>query len=176
MRGIVEQIGEEVRHLALALRPISLDEQGLLATLNNYIADWSKQAQVAVDLHSRGLGKLRLPPQIETAIYRIVQEALTNVLRHAQARSVSLILERRADHVQVVVEDDGRGFDVEALLGSPNVELRLGLLGMQERAAMVGGQLTIESSNGRGTSLFLRVPYTLEWTGGAHDEAADPPR
>jgi signal transduction histidine kinase len=169
VQGIVEHIGGEVRHLVLALRPISLDEQGLLATLKNYVADWSKQAQVAVDLHSRGLDRVRLPPRLETTIYRVVQEALSIVLRHAQAHSVSLILERRADYVQVVIEDDGRGFDVTATLGSPNVEQRLGLLGMQERAAMVGGQLTIESSTGRGTSVFLRLPYVQEGPAGSHD-------
>ncbi len=96
---------------------------------------------------------------METTLYRIVQEALANVARHAGARRVSLILERRLDQVSPIVEDDGRGFDVEATAANaPGAKRPLGLLGMQERAALVGGTLTIESAPGGGTAVFARIP------------------
>jgi two-component system CheB/CheR fusion protein len=168
LQSIAENLSREVHHLALELRPTALDDLGLLAALHNYVDDWSAQANVRVDLHSSGLDRARLPAQLETSIYRVVQEALTNVLRHAAARRVSLILERRSDQVQIVVEDDGCGFDAETLLNRTYAEQRLGLLGMQERAALVGGTLTIESSPGHGATIILRAPLPREAEGGRH--------
>ena len=107
-----------------------------------------------VDFHS-GLDGDRLPAPVETALYRVVQEALTNVLKHAGARRVNLVLQRSAGQVAAVVEDDGRGFDPESAPAAGN---RLGVLGMRERAALVGGSLTVESAAGRGTTIIVRVP------------------
>jgi anti-sigma regulatory factor (Ser/Thr protein kinase) len=107
---------------------------------------------------STGLDAQRLPPPIETALYRIVQEAFTNVLKHAQAKRISLILERRRDHVLVIVEDNGQGFDAEEVINAPHPERHLGLIGMRERAALVGGTLSIESAPGGGTTVFVRIP------------------
>src|SRR5206468_1427366 len=97
----------------------------------------------------------RLPPAVETALYRVTQEALTNVLRHAGAGRVSVVLQRPAGQVIVVVEDDGRGFDPES---APAAGPRLGLVGMRERLTLVGGSLTVESAPGRGTTLIAQVP------------------
>jgi signal transduction histidine kinase len=91
---------------------------------------------------------------VETTVYRVVQEALTNVVKHAAATRVSLVAERRANDLRVIIEDDGRGFDVRFT----NDARRLGLRGMRERAALVGGEVQIESSPGRGTTVFLTIP------------------
>jgi PAS domain S-box-containing protein len=155
---LANRIGQEVHRIALELRPTALDDWGLETALTNYAAAWSRRTRVPVQSRFVGTDRRRLPPPVETALYRTVQEALTNVLKHARAGRVSLIVERRPDHVLAIVEDDGRGFDVEAVMGAPDVGTRLGLLGMQERVALVGGTLEIESSPGGGTSLFVRIP------------------
>ena len=116
---------------------------------------------VPVDFHSRG-GKGRLAPELESTLYRISREALTNVFRHAAARRVSVLLERRFDHVLLIVEDDGKGFDAAALFGQPATGGKPGLLGMQERAALAGGSVEIESSPGGGTTVFARLPLAPE--------------
>jgi signal transduction histidine kinase len=115
-----------------------------------------------VDFHSSGFDDQRLPPPVETALYRVVQEALTNVLRHAHAQRVSVLLERHHDHVLAIVEDDGQGFDAEATMNAPDAQRRLGLLGMQERVALVEGTFEIESTPGGGATVFVRVPLTAE--------------
>jgi signal transduction histidine kinase len=99
---------------------------------------------------------------VETTLYRIAREALTNVFRHAGARRVSVLLERRASHVSLIVEDDGQGFDAIARLRVSATEGKLGLLGMQERATLAGGSVEIESSPGAGTTVFVRLPLTFE--------------
>jgi signal transduction histidine kinase len=150
-----------MRNFALELRPTSLDDLGLQTALANYVDEWSERYGIAVDFHSNGFIKQRLPPHIETALYRIVQEALTNVLKHAEAKRVSLIIEYRGNRVLAVLEDDGRGFNVEAALGAPVAERRLGLTGMRAHK-LVGGTLEIESSAGAGTTLVVRIltaPY-----------------
>jgi signal transduction histidine kinase len=105
-----------------------------------------------------------LPSEVETALYRIVQEALTNVVRHAQAKNVSVVLEKRAPVVRLIIEDDGQGFDVNSVLGSRRgnrpTNGKLGLYGMRERAALLGGTLTIESTPGVGTTIFVDAPLT----------------
>jgi signal transduction histidine kinase len=134
-----------------------LDDLGLLRTLSNYIEEWSIQAKVQVDFHNSGWTSERLPLPIETTLYRIAQEALTNILKHAHASRVSLIIEHRTEQITVIVEDDGKGFDVDAVPRYPGSK-RLGLLGMEERAALMGGELKVESSQGKGTTLFVRIP------------------
>jgi signal transduction histidine kinase len=101
-----------------------------------------------------------LPLAVETALYRLVQEALTNVLKHAQARSVSLIIERRANAISMIVEDDGVGFHVEAAMHRAPAAHRLELVGMDERVAQLGGTLTIEWASESGTSVFVRIPLS----------------
>lgn len=98
---------------------------------------------------------MRLPPELETALYRIVQEALTNVARHADAATTSILLEQRDGRVRAVIEDDGRGFDASRL----GADQRLGLYGIRERAELLGGTLVIETEPGRGTSLFVDIPF-----------------
>jgi len=157
-QAMAVQIGQEVRSLAVQLRPTVLDDLGLEVALSRYVEQWSAQAHVAVDLHASGLDGERLPLAVETTLYRLVQEALTNVLKHARASEVSVIVERHSDEARLIVEDDGVGFGAPLPPTSPDTLPSLGLLGMQERVALLNGTLTIESAPGSGTTIFARIP------------------
>ena len=153
LQSMTDRIGRDIHQLALELRPTALDDIGLHAALANYAEAWAELSGIDADLHVIGLDTHRLPPAVETALYRIVQEALTNILKHAGAERVSVVLQRSADLVSVVVEDDGKGFDAEAVS-----DQRLGILGMRERAVLVGGTLVVESGAGRGATIITRIP------------------
>ena len=154
LRAVTAQTLDEVHELALQLRPSVLDDLGLPAALERYVADWRRRYAIGVDLAVNGLTQ-RLPPEVETALYRVVQEALSNVARHAQAHTASVLLESRHGVVRAIIEDDGRGFDP---VTAGHAEQRLGLYGIRERAELLGGTLTIESQPGHGTSLFVEIP------------------
>lgn len=158
---ITNEFEKEAHHLARELRPVALDDLGLQTALPNYLAQWSERAKIAVDFHTTNLDQQRLLPEIEATLYRIVQEATTNVMKHSQARRVSIIVEGHANDIQLIIEDDGSGFEAERLLHQPNPQRCLGLIGMQERVAMVAGTLEIESAPGRGTTLFVRIPISV---------------
>lgn len=158
LRALASGTLEEIHDLALNLRPSILDDLGLEAALHRYIKEYSQKFGIEVDIHANGLDKLRLPPRIETAFYRIVQEALTNIVKHAQAQNVGVIIERRNNTLVLIIEDDGKGFDVQEVLQAPLQEKRLGLFGIEERVSLLGGDLTIESEIGFGTTLFINVP------------------
>ena len=158
LQVLTAQIAQEMHRLAWALRPPDLDNEGVETGLQNYVEEWSQRSGVTVDFHSSGFTSQRLPSHLETALYRIVQEAFTNILKHAQAQRISVLLERRRDYVLAIVEDDGRGFDLEALLSMRQGQGRLGVVGMQERAALVDGIVEIESTPGAGTTVFVRLP------------------
>ena len=155
LEDVAQRLDRDVDHLVWELRPTALDDLGLRAALANYIKDWSLRVHVSAELHTTGLLDDRLPSETETALYRIAQEALTNVAKHSQAKNVEVILERRADHVMLIVEDDGVGFDPGGTAGAAGQGF--GLLGMQERAALIGAALQIESSAGAGTTIFVRM-------------------
>jgi signal transduction histidine kinase len=150
VREQVVQTLHDVRRLAVELRPKALDDFGLVPALERLRDTFSGQTGMHVDLEAR-IGE-RLPADVETALYRIVQEALTNVVKHAQAGAVSIVLARKAGAVTALIEDDGRGF------GRDGTDEGLGLLGMGERLALLGGKLTIESSAGAGTTIVAEVP------------------
>jgi signal transduction histidine kinase len=151
LRDLVVTTLQDVRRLAVELRPKALDDFGLVSALERLVETFQEQTGIEVDLEPR-LGEDRLPSDVETTLYRITQEALTNVVKHAQAKRVSIVLTRRDGSVSAVIEDDGRGFTA----GSD--EDGLGLLGMRERIALVGGRLEVESSPGSGTTLSIEVP------------------
>ena len=155
LENVAQQLDQDVDHLVWELRPTALDDLGLRAALANYVQDWSIRAGVRADLHTTGLSADRLTSEIETTLYRIAQEALNNIAKHAQAENVDVILERRPDHVSLIIEDDGVGFD-QGNLGAPHQGF--GLLGMQERAALVGATVQIESAAGEGTTIIVRMP------------------
>ncbi len=152
---VAQRLDRDVDQLVWELRPTALDDLGLRAALANYINDWSRRAHVSAQLHTTGLLDDRLPSETETALYRIAQEALTNVAKHSQAKNVEVILERRADHVLLIIEDDGVGFDPGGAAGAAGQGF--GLLGMRERAGLIGATLQIESSVGAGTTIFVRM-------------------
>lgn len=158
LRCLAAGIGQDIHRAAADLRPAALDDFGLLPALAALAAEWRARHGMLVDVQAVGTVD-RLPPEIETAIFRAVQEALTNALKHARARTVSVLLERRTDGLRLIVEDDGDGFDPEA--APPDARPRLGLSGMRERLQMVGGALEVESAPGHGTTLFVTVPYRL---------------
>ena len=154
LAAVAQQLDRDVDHLVWELRPTALDDLGLRAALANYVQDWSRRVGVSAELHSSGLLDVRLASDTETTLYRIAQEALTNVAKHARATHVDVILERRADHVLLVIEDDGVGFDQ----GDGRAAGQgFGLLGMQERAALVGATLQIESAARKGTTILVRM-------------------
>lgn len=160
LQALTETIGREIHALAVQLRPTALDDLGLVRALTNYIEVWSERTGVKSELHTHGLSRGRLSREMEITLYRIVQEALTNVMKHAGATRVSVILNRHDHEVVAVVEDDGRGFEADAQ--KTGGRQGLGLLGMQERAALLDGRVTIESTPGHGTSVFVRIPVTKE--------------
>jgi signal transduction histidine kinase len=152
LRELVVATLQDVRRLAVELRPKALDDFGLVPALERLVETFSERTGIDVQLESQ-LGDERLPEEMETTLYRLVQESLTNVVKHAHARTVSILLVRRTDRVTAIVEDDGRGFDpAEARADG------LGLVGMRERAALVGGKLTVEAAAGAGTTIAVEVP------------------
>ena len=159
LKSLLEELMDQAHRLAWELRPAALDNLGLRAALEQYARDWSKQSGIKADVVSRGLASSeRLAKIIETTLYRVVQEALTNVQRHSGAEAVSILLEKMEGEVTAIVEDNGRGFDVEG--GAARGSDRLGLVGMRERMELVGGTLAIESSAEQGTTVYARVPMT----------------
>jgi signal transduction histidine kinase len=156
LREVASKTLDEVHDLSIRLRPRVLDDLGLSAALERLVSEWQTRYKIPVDvvIHLQE----RLPSEIETALYRIVQEALTNIARHARAHSVSILIEKRGDSVRAIIEDDGIGFDSRANPG----ERHLGLLGMRERAELLRGSVTIESEQGRGASVFIEIPVASE--------------
>ena len=159
LEDLARAMTREARYLALELRPPELDDVGLESALRTYVEQWSARYGVAAEVSVGGLAaESPLSREATTAAYRVMQEALTNVARHAAARQVSVFLEKTSDELRVIVEDDGRGFDPQATVQRVKLERRLGLAGMRERAALAGGTLELESSPGKGTSIYMRVP------------------
>ncbi len=151
VREQVVQTLHDVRRLAIELRPKALDDFGLTPALERLRDTFSEQTGMRVELESQI--RERLPADVETALYRIVQEALTNVVKHAQAGTISIVLGHKAGAVTALIEDDGRGFTRDDRSGEG-----LGLLGMGERLALLGGTLRIESTPGSGTTIVAEVP------------------
>lgn len=158
LRAVASEVLEDLGRLSRGLHPAVLDDLGLAPAI-------ARQAREQEDIHGfpievdlEGLGAERLPPGVERALYRAVQETLTNVSRHAHARHVRISLKRDGPAVELTVRDDGVGFDVGAALGDGGASERLGLLGMRERAVLLGGKLEIESERRQGTTVRMRLP------------------
>jgi signal transduction histidine kinase len=151
LRKLVVETLQDVRRLAVELRPKALDDFGLEPALRRLGQSVGEGSDLDVQVEAR-LGSARLPAEVETAVYRLVQEALTNVIKHAQAQRVSIVLTRKNDLVSGVIEDDGRGFDPF------NSGDQLGLVGMRERVELLDGSLRVDSSPGKGTMLVFELP------------------
>jgi signal transduction histidine kinase len=153
VRELVRSTLQDVRQLAVDLRPKALDDFGLVAALERLTQSFEEQTGIGVDFQTAV--HERLPPEVETALYRIVQECLTNIVKHARAVGISVVLTRKESSASVIVEDDGVGFEPER-----SREGGLGLVGMRERVGLLGGRLTIESRPGAGTTFVAEVPLT----------------
>ncbi|HEX2916024.1 MAG TPA: HAMP domain-containing protein [Chloroflexia bacterium] len=155
LRAIAGNTLDDVHALALQLRPSVLDDLGLPEALARQVEDCQRRHPLKIDLAITGLDGQRLPAEIETALYRITQEALTNIVRHAGADTASIFIERNDERVLAVIEDDGHGFDASSIDKRAG---HLGLYGIRERAELLSGQLVIESATGQGTSLYVDIP------------------
>ncbi len=152
--ALAAEIDQAVDFLAWELRPAALDDLGLEAALPRYVTEWSKHVDIAAEFRSGGsTGPGQLSRDAEVAFYRIAQEALNNVVKHAHASRVDVILERRDNTVTLVIEDDGVGFDTT---DQQTTEKGMGIVGMRERAALIGAALQVESTPGKGATVFLR--------------------
>ena len=156
LRSVISITLDEVRTISWRLRPSALDDLGLISALEKYVEDYRERYELTVELVANGMEE-RLPLEIETAIYRIIQEGLTNIARYAQASAASVIVSRRHNLIRIIIEDNGIGFDPDEVRKSTN---SLGLQGIQERAALFNGNLIIESQPGHGTTLYIEIPYT----------------
>jgi signal transduction histidine kinase len=152
LRALVVGTLQDVRRLAVELRPKVLDDFGLVPAIERLTESFALQTDIDVRFES-GLGEERLSPEVETALYRIVQESLTNIVKHAQARSVSVVLVPKPDSVALVIEDDGQGFDPAATR-----EGGFGIEGMRERVGLLEGRLQVESRPGEGSTIVAEVP------------------
>jgi signal transduction histidine kinase len=155
----IRGVSDEVRRLAWDMRPSILDDYGLDHALSRYLQEISKPSGLEIDYQYTGTPEVgRLPGRIEVTLYRLVQEALTNVMKHAHAKRVSIVVLRQSREVTLLVEDDGQGFDPARAPAGRG----LGLTGMRERASLVGGEYMIESRPGEGTTVRVRIPLGRE--------------
>ena len=154
LKRITEEIQHELHELAVNLRPASLDHLGLVTALQQYAAEFSRQYEMKVEFEATGMKNRRLAAEVETAIFRTVQESLTNVALHARASRVDVLVSRHGGSVVAIIEDDGIGFSPTI----PDSEEHLGLFGMRERIEMLGGKFSVESAPGKGTTVRAEVP------------------
>jgi len=153
VRKQLDELGQMLHRIAWELRPASIDELGLTNALENYLTEWSKKHLIKADFHCADADLDCRSNEIRTTIYRVIQESLTNIAKHAtHATQVSITIGVLQATLYLTIEDNGRGFDATTLSS------RLGLAGMRERLLLVGGQLKIESSPNTGTTIFARIP------------------
>jgi PAS domain S-box-containing protein len=155
IQQIAKQLDQGVDFLAWELRPVALDDLGLYAALDKYVNEWAGYSGINAEILPSTIKGERFPSDIETNLYRIAQEALNNVSKHAGAGKVEIQLEKRNNIIVLIIADDGVGFNPK----TKYIQNKgIGLVGMQERALLIGGQVEIESTAGEGTTLFIRVP------------------
>lgn len=156
IKEVTQQTLDEIHYISWSLRPSVLDDLGLLPAIKKYRMEYMKKYDIDVDIQVIGLKRLRLSSLLEVTIYRVIQEALTNAARHADAENISIILKYSKGIVTVIIEDDGKGFDVNHILNADLTKDHLGLKGMQERIESIGGKLVIESNKGIGTTIYVQ--------------------
>ncbi|MBD2021316.1 sensor histidine kinase, partial [Leptolyngbya sp. FACHB-36] len=166
--NIVDVALQQVRNLSLDLRPSLLDDLGLVAALRWYVDRFTQRTGVTAELLVDSY-TAQVSTTVETACFRIVQEALTNVMRYAQAQQVSVKLRQQDDALHLLICDNGIGFDVQAARQKAAQGGSLGLLGMEERALLVGGQLTIKSILLHGTAIEVHLPIAAYASKPFHD-------
>jgi signal transduction histidine kinase len=163
LKQLAEEISVHLHHIAWELRPPALDELGLLAALERVTEEWSKRFNIPCEFEVNGAFNGQVEPEVAIGVFRIVQESLTNIAKHAKATHARVTVQQENGELVVTVEDNGVGFRVKDVMRHPDENKRLGLLGMMERAAMLSGKLDIESKPGKGTKIQLRIPLTKGW-------------
>ncbi|GCF08829.1 sensor histidine kinase [Dictyobacter arantiisoli] len=161
-RQLAHQTLRAIRSLSIDLRPSALDDLGLMPALRWYIKEYQQKYAIEVDFQGSNF-KERFTSEIETALYRIVQESLTNVARHTTANKVSVTMTEQDNAITTIISDNGKGFDVDAMLKKPGIgqERGWGLVGMLERAKLLDGNLRIDSKPGQGTTIYIHIPVRL---------------
>lgn len=160
-RMLAHQTLRAIRNLSIDLRPSALDDLGLIPALRWYVKEYQQKFPISVSFQAVGF-KERFNNDMETVLYRIVQEALTNIAKHAQAKNATVMLKEDQEAIYATITDDGRGFDPDSLKGNPGPgqERGWGLVGMRERADLFDGTLSIESQPGKGTTVQVRIPLS----------------
>jgi two-component system CheB/CheR fusion protein len=158
LQELATQTARDLHRVAVELRPAALDDLGLVKAIRALIETWSTRYRIDVDFEAGQYKAAGISSEIETTLYRIIQEALNNVAKHSGATRVALVLRRTEEQVQAIIEDDGRGLDARVTSQSGNGSGRLGLLGIQERLGIVGGDFKVESTPDRGATLLVRIP------------------
>lgn len=164
VKGLVSRTLDDVRRLTLDLRPSVLDDLGLFPAVRGYVQSRLGSAGIQSEFEIMGKTK-RIDPVVETALFRIIQEAVNNIVKHARASHARIRLEMKDDMITATVEDDGQGFDIEATFESRVGKKALGLLGIKERVILLGGSFDISSGPGKGTQLAVRIPLAAPVTG-----------
>jgi PAS domain S-box-containing protein len=164
VRSIAERIDQDIGFLSWELRPVELEDLGLEGALNSFVQGWSRQYNIKAEFHAHteegSRQDLPLSRTMETNFYRILQEAMNNIAKHAEARYVSVVFRQSRNQIMLAIEDDGRGFDSRSSSPGDGLFHGQGLTGMRERTAMFKGTFDIESSVGKGTAILVRVPLT----------------
>ena len=163
LETITRQLDVDLELIVSRLRPPELDDLGLAAALAHYVRRWSDTTGVRAEWHATGETPGHLTDEMEIALYRIAQEALNNVAKHAHASHVAVLLNVRSDRASLIIEDDGAGFDSEHPTGAHQ---HFGINGMRERATLAGGTLDLESVPGKGTTVVARIPFPASPQGG----------
>jgi PAS domain S-box-containing protein len=162
LRDIASQTVKNIKRLSQGLHPNTLEDLGLVIALNRYITDYMKSYGIDVKVTTKKLAEHFLSTPIEIALYRIVQEALTNIAKHAQAKKVKIAINGHPSYIQLRIIDDGCGFNVESTLRTAVISKRLGLYGMSERVNLLGGTITIKSKEGKGTNISIQIPTKFD--------------
>jgi signal transduction histidine kinase len=161
MRELAQRTLDGVHKVIFDLRPTMLDHLGLVPALRWFAVSWLEEKGIRVTVEDNGAAQ-RLPSEVETALFRVVQEAIVNISRHAGARNVCIYFQFEPKMVTVRVEDDGVGFELDELSIAPGSARGLGLIGMQERVELFGGELEVTSTPGYGTQVYIRLPLANE--------------
>lgn len=161
LKGQVRSGLEEIRKIIFNLRPMALDDLGLVPTLRKYVQDFEEKTKIRTVFETAGR-EVRMPSAMEAAVYRLVQEAFTNALKHAAPSYVSLEMAYRPKSVRLLITDNGSGFQVEQTLAKTKDSTHFGLIGMRERVELLDGKMEIESEKGRGTKITISIPINAE--------------
>jgi PAS domain S-box-containing protein len=158
LSGIVHELGQRIDRLAPELRFSELEDFGLVVALTNYAERFAKRTGLRADFQELGMNGARLPLAVEMTLYKVAHEALTNVYKHARANAATVVLNTSGEQVQLIIEDNSRGFDPEDTLSRRAGEQRAALREMRDHVCLIGGTIQIESSIHGGTSVFVRIP------------------